>query len=543
MDAVQIDGLGSQFAKRRLSRRTALKAGGLGLAASVLPGAGRRAARAQTQPPAAAKIDRTAVDAALPRLTALAETAVRDGGVPGLSLVVVYRDEVVLAQGFGLRSTAGTESVGPDTVFHLASLSKPVGSTVVSAIVGSGAATWDDRVIDHLPDFLLADPWATRELRITDFYMHRSGLGGDAGGDLERIGYDREAIFERLRYLELASSPRSRYAYTNIGMTVGGVAAAAAAGMSWEDASAALLYEPLGMTSTSSRYADFEAAADQARMHVRLDGAWVPEFSFNPDQQSPAGGVSSTANDMAQWLRLLLGNGTVDGKELIPTEPLLAARTPAMSRGRDPFSGDLSFYGYGWGVGYDDSGEQFLNHAGAFSYGARSFARLVPEQQLGIVVLANAFPTGVPDGLAAAFFDLARNGSLSRDWIAAWSAPYDALYAAFAASGAAYETAPASPSPALPTSAYVGAYANDYVGPVEIGEAGGGLELAIGPERRSYALRHFDRDTFVCRIDLEPPAPLTGATFVIGPDGRAAALRLDYFAGNGQEHFPRAAER
>jgi CubicO group peptidase (beta-lactamase class C family) len=543
MDAGRLDAFGADVAARRLSRRTALKAGGVGLAASVLPGGGRRAAAQPGTPTATPRIDRAAVDAALPQLTELAETAVRDGGVPGLSLAVVYGDEVALTAGFGVRSTEGNEPVGPDTVFQLASLSKPVASTVVSAIVGTGAATWDDRVLDHLPDFRLSDPWATRETTIADLFAHRSGLGGDAGNDLELVGYDRAAIFERLRYLALASSPRSTYAYSNAGLTVGGVAAAAAVGMSWDGAAEALLYRPLKMASTSSRHADFAARANRALLHVRIGGAWVPAFDRNADPQSPAGGASSTATDLAQWLRLLLGDGTVDGRELVPAGPLLAARAPVMSRGAAPITGFPSFYGLGWGIEYQEDGALSLSHAGAFTLGARTMVSLLPAEQLGIVVLANAFPTGVPDGLAAAFFDLARNGSLSRDWIAAWSAPYDALYAAFAASGAAYETAPASPSPALPTSAYVGAYANDYVGPVEIGEAGGGLELAIGPERRSYALRHFDRDTFVCRIDLEPPAPLTGATFVIGPDGRAAALRLDYFAGNGQEHFPRAAER
>jgi hypothetical protein len=202
----------------------------------------------------------------------------------------------------------------------------------------------------------------------------------------------------------------------------------------------------------------------------------------------------------------------------------------------------LSFYGYGWGVGYDDSGEQFLNHAGAFSYGARSFARLVPEQQLGIVVLANAFPSGVPDGLAAAFFDLVRNGSVSRDWIADWSGIYDTVGAALAEGGKPYITAPATPAPAQPLSAYAGVYANDYVGEVDVVEAGGALTLHLGPERRPFPLTHFNHDTFTYLIDFEPPAPLTGITFVLGPDGQATAVDIDYFAGNGQARFARVTE-
>ena len=84
----------------------------------------------------------------------------------------------------------------------------------------------------------------------------------------------------------------------------------------WEDLSATKLYEPLGMASTSSRFADFETAPNRAWAHVRDNGQWVAKYVRQPDAQSPAGGVSSTARDMAQWLRLQPSAGTVDGKEL-----------------------------------------------------------------------------------------------------------------------------------------------------------------------------------------------------------------------------------
>jgi CubicO group peptidase (beta-lactamase class C family) len=531
-----------QPASAALSRRRALQAAGLGLATAAVP-AWRSAAQGAT--PAAGAggtIDRAAVEAALPRFVALAEETVASGGVPGLALAIVYQDEVLLTAGYGVRSTESDETVDADTVYQVASLSKPVGSTVVSAIVGRGDVSWNDPVIAHLPDFLLSDPWATRELMIGDYYAHRSGLGGDAGGDLERIGFERDVIIERLRYLDLATSPRSTNAYSNMGMTVGGVAAAAAAGMSWEDASAAFLYEPLGMTRTSSRYDDFIDEPNRAPMHVRIDGAWVPEFSFDPDAESPAGGASSTANDMARWMRLLVGGGTVDGEEVVPAAALQEAYRPRMYTGQDRISGNPSFYGYGWGIEYRPDGRRFLRHAGAFSYGSRTYAAFLPDDRLGTVVLTNAFPTGVPDGLVASLFDLVLSGDLSRDWIGEWNALYELLLATFEAGGAPYATAPASPSPALAADAYVGVYENDYVGSVEIGGSDGALTLRMGAGPREFALTHFDRDTFTFLVDAEPPAPLTGATFIVGPDGQAQALQLDYFAGNGQGILRRQSE-
>lgn len=173
------------------------------------------------------------------------------------------------------------------------------------------------------------------------------------------------------------------------------------------------------------------------------------------------------------------------------------------------------------------------------SRSARTVASLRPVHQLGSVVLSSAFPTGVPDGLADGLFDLVEHGSLTRDWIAGWNPIYAGIGAAFAASGEPYESAPASPAPALPASAYTGVFANDYVGTVEISSQVGALELRVGPVPQVYALTHFERDTVTYHVDLEPPAPLTGATFVIGPDGLAHALILEYFADNRHQMFPR----
>ncbi|MCC6315688.1 MAG: serine hydrolase [Thermomicrobiales bacterium] len=504
---------------------------------------GPTVARAHAQEVGAHRpVDRAAVEAALPRLLELAEGAAASGDVPGLALAVVHGDDVLLTAGFGVRSTDGDAPVDADTVFQLASVSKPVGSTVVSAIVGRGDAAWTDQATAHLPGFQLADRWATRELMIGDYYAHRSGLGGDVGGDLERVGYDRDAIIERLRYLKLATSPRSTYAYSNMGLTVGALAAAAAAGMTWEDASARLLYEPLGMTHSSSRYADFVAQPNRAALHVRIDGAWDPKLTYSADPGSPAGGASSTANDMAQWMRLLLGDGRVGGREVIPAEPLLEARKPRIYSGPGPLTHAPTFYGYGWGIEYRDDGRMALRHAGAFSLGARTMVGLLPEEGFGLVALSNAFPTGVPDGLLASLYDLVLVGELTRDWIADWNAAYEPVAQALGAIGEPYESAPAAPTPPLPAAAYLGTYANDYAGPVEIVGQDGALAIRLGPERREFALTHFNHDTFTLGVDKEPPVWVTGATFVLGPDGRAAWLRLDYFAENGQAMFERQEE-
>src|SRR5262249_38464049 len=160
-------------------------------------------------------------------------------------------------------------------------------STVIAKLVSDGIVSWDSKVADLDPGFRLADAYPTAELTIRDLFNHRSGLPGTAGDDLEIIGYDRAEILRRLRYVKPSSSFRSGYSYSNFGLTEGGVAAAAAAGKSWEDVSQEKLFGPLGMHLTSYRHDDFLKHTDRAALHVQIGGAWVAKVERNPDAQAP----------------------------------------------------------------------------------------------------------------------------------------------------------------------------------------------------------------------------------------------------------------
>jgi CubicO group peptidase (beta-lactamase class C family) len=473
--------------------------------------------------------------AALPKLEEIAQEQVASGGVPALSIAIVYQDEVVYTGGFGLREEGKPGKVDADTVFQLASLSKPVSSTVVAALVSEGLVGWDSRISDLDPAFSLAQPYPTEQVTVTDLFAHRSGLSGNAGNDLEALGFDRATILSRLHLLKPTSSFRAGYAYSNFGLTEGAVAAARPTGKSWEDVTEEKLFAPLGMDSTSSRHEDFLKHTNRAELHVKYHGKWTPLVKRNPDPQSPAGGISSNVRDLAQWMRLGLAKGKFGGKQLIKAEALAPSHAPLIDRGENPVSGDPSFYGLGWNLGYTRYGTQW-GHAGAFSQGARTVVCLLPETQLGVVVLSNAFPIGVPDALCDVYFDLVFKGDVTDDWIAKWNAAYGSMFGpALEAAKALYATPPASPSPALPFTAYAGTYANDYLGEAEVIEAGGGLQLKLGPDgQKSFPLSHFDRDLFVYYPEAETPDMPYSVTFEIGPDQKASQVTIQDLNDDGQ---------
>ena len=374
-----------------------------------------RAARAEE---GSSQINPAHVDLAVQEVQKLCQGETDNNTVPGIGIAVVFQNRVTLTAGFGVRDVETRMPVDADTVFQLASLSKPIGASVVAALISKGKISWDSRISDLDPDFAMYDPWVTREITIRDFYSHRSGLPSHSGDLLEDLGFSRQEILHRLRYQKPDSSFRSHYAYTNFGITEAGVAAAKAYGMIWEDASDQKLYRPLGMSSTSSRHADFVARANKALGHVRENGKWVQKYQRDPDTESPAGGVSSSAKDLAKWMRLQLEDGEFDGKRIVDARALSDARSPQMLTAFSSLDGLPTFYGLGWNVNYNRQGRLRLGHSGGFALGAATNVLLLPSEHLGIVVLTNAYPIGVAEGIANTFADVALYGKATRDWIA-----------------------------------------------------------------------------------------------------------------------------
>jgi len=489
----------------------------------------------------AAKATPEGVTLAIAGLDSAAQAAVDRGEVPGLAVAVVWKDQVVFLKGYGRREAGRGAAVDADTVFQIASLSKPVSATVVAALVGAGVVRWDQRIAELDPGFRLYDAWPSDALTLTDLFDHRSGLPGAAGNELESLGFSRAEILRRLRFAPAASSFRSAYSYSNFGLTEGAVAAARPTGEAWEQVAEERLYRPLGMASTSSLYADFLSRPDRASQHVRVGGVWKALTTRDPDAQAPAGGVSSSARDLAQWMRLELGDGAVGGRRLIAADAIEATHAPLMWRGPNPVTGAPSFYGLGWNVEYGRHGLSW-GHAGAFSTGSRTLVMLYPQAQLGIVVLTNAFPTGVPEGLADRFADLAFDGVSHTDWVQRWNALYDKIFGPEdIAAKARYAHSPAGARPAAPLAAYVGRYASDYLGEARVEAGDGGLVLRMGPDGAArFPLTHFDGDVFLCHPSPETPDVPSAVRFTLGADGKAEGVTVDAMNDAGMGTLKRA---
>ncbi|UYM05850.1 serine hydrolase [Solicola gregarius] len=509
-------------------RRTAIV--GVVAAATAIGSAAAGGTNASAVPETAAADSRPdRVERAIDQLDGLAEELMAKSDIPGMAVAVVYQGEQVYAKGFGVRREGSPATVNPNTVFQLASVSKSLAATVVAHEVTHKSVGWHTPVVRNLPGFRLADRYVSKHVTIGDMFSHRSGLPGLSGNLLEDIGYARGSILKRLR-LQPLNPFRSTYAYSNYGLTAGAQSVAKAAGTDWATLSRRVLYRPLGMDSTSSRFADFVRRPNRARGHVEVDGRYVAKYLRDADPESPAGGASSNVNDISTWLEMLLANGTYEDTTITSPKALLPALTPqsVSSPPSDP-SAHPGFYGYGFNVGVNQAGHTQFSHSGAFYLGTGTNYVAIPDLDLAIVTLTNATPTGVAETLNAEFADLAQFGSIQRPWWKLYSA---ALGAESDPVGSLVgHHPPAHPAPAQRLADYTGTYNSPYVGPMDVEKASGRLRIRLGPDSMTFVLRHWDGNRFVYtpRGENAPLGSISKVTFQHFRRGRPAQVTVEWF--------------
>jgi len=406
--------------------------------------------------------------------------------VPGVAIGIVKDGKLVYAKGYGVRELGQAATVNADTSFAIGSISKAFTTAALAMLVDEGKIHWDDRVIDYLPEFRMADPFVTREFTIRDLLTHRSGLRIGAGDLLfvTPTDFTRQDLIHALRFLKPVASFRSQFAYDNLLYVVAGEVVAAASGQSWEDFVTARILAPLGMKScavTSSRLPD---RINVAEPHVVVDGKLGRVARLEIPLVGPAGGIQCNVTGMAQWVATQLAHGkTPNGSTLFSaeqSEEMWAAQTPLRPRGRlaELTRTHFSAYGLGWGLD-DFDGYKRVSHNGGLP-GMVTHVSLIPELDLGVVVLTNQ-----QEGFALASIAMpileAYAGAPRHDWVASTlAAKADRTQQIHAADLAtAPEADAASGVAAQDLDAYVGTFADPWRGTATVSGGASGLRLTF----------------------------------------------------------------
>jgi CubicO group peptidase (beta-lactamase class C family) len=461
-------------------------------------------------------------------MDAYIENAARTWKVPGLGLAVIRNDSVIYARGYGLREVGQPAPVTAQTVFAIGSSSKAFTAAAVAMLVDERKVSLDASPGTYLPGFQMFDPYASREMTVRDLLSHRSGL---ARGELAWYGspFDRDEIVRRVRYLRPSWSFRSQFGYQNIMYIAAGQVVAKVSGRTWDEFIQERLFQPLGMTSSTTSIRQLNTAGDLAQPHADVNGTLRAVPWRDIDNAGAAGSINSTVVDMAQWVRLQLARGTLGGKRVISSRMMdemhqahTVIRTDSAARANNPET-HLQAYGLGWFL-QDYRGRLIVHHGGNVD-GFTALVAMMPEEKFGVVLLTNMNGTGLPNALMFKLFDLQLKAP-ARDWAAeGWKRTETAMARAGVARARADSQRVANTKPSLPLAGYAGTYTDSLYGTVMVRENGGTLSLEFGPNWRG-TLEHYHFDSFRVKFDT-PVLPAVPVTFRLNAAGKVEGVDLD----------------
>lgn len=428
--------------------------------------------------------------------------------VPGMAIAVVKDGKVVLVRGYGIKNINGTEKNDEKTLFGIASNSKAFTATALAMLVEEGKVKWDTPVREYLPWFQMSNQYVTNEITVRDLLVHRSGLGLGAGDLLwwPSSLYSRKEICSRLKNIPLATSFRSAYAYDNVLYIVAGEVIEAVSGMSWEDFISKRILEKIGMSDTKVHPLDAVKNQNTAIPHAMVEGKLQVVKPFVNDNVNPAGGITSSARDMAKWLIVHLDSGKIDNDTRLfkqsATKQLWQYITPTPISN---YKGELSiirpnFAGYALGFQVKDYfGHKVVTHTGAYP-GYLSQLTMIPDLKLGVVVLTNQ-ESGY--AFSAVTYKILEGyiNTPKRDWLKLFSDNSDERDAKENDENTKTdENRKKNTHPSLDLDSYVGNYTDKWYGDMSIVKTGDKLEIQFAktPSLKGE-LTHWHYDTFVAR--------------------------------------------
>ncbi|MFA6455312.1 MAG: serine hydrolase [Bacteroidota bacterium] len=458
---------------------------------------------------------------------AYVEKALKTFDVPGVSVAVVKDGKVVLAKGYGVKTIGTNDKVDSKTNFSIASNTKAFVGTSIGILVEEGKLKWNDRVVDHLPWFQLSDPYVTKEMRVIDLLVHRSGLGLGAGDLLiwPTNTYNQKDVVKRFKNVPLATSFRSTYAYDNILYLVAGELIEAVSGMPWEQFVKTRIYDKLGMSNSTLTFADAVKKGNVATPHAEVNGTVRIVAASDSSKTNPAATVNTNAEDIAKWMICQIDSGKLsDGSNLFSAktaQTLWSVQTPLpvgkVAKELAPIQPNFAGYGAGFFL-RDYRGKKLVWHTGGLS-GMVSLVAMIPELRVGVAVFTNQEMSGTFYSIGWKVLDHYLGAQY--DWIKAYKSVKDRADSLNNASDSKTTMQRDSLSkPSLPLEKYVGTYTDAWYGDISIELKDGRLFMQMNatPSLGGY-LEHYQYNTFIARWSDPEMRADAFVTFSLNPDG------------------------
>lgn len=470
----------------------------------------------------------------LKKLDNYIEQSRTDWKIPGLAIAIVKNNEVIFSKGYGVKDINNNKKVDDETLFAIASNTKAFTASALAILVDHEKINWDDKVTDYLPYFKLYDPFVSEEIRIRDLLCHRTGLK-TFSGDLLWYGttHNREQVIRRAQFLEPKYGFRYHFGYSNIMFLAAGEIIPAVTDTSWDDYIIEHFFKPLGMHESNVSINQFKKDGNIASPHhVDFEtGETIVIPYINWDNIAAAGGINSNVKELCQWIKLQLNNGKTDDQQIISEKSIWEMRKShtimqiSQNQAKLWDSKHFHTYGLGWDL-FDYHGHKIVNHGGGAD-GMISKLVLVPEENLGFVILTNSInylPTALMYKILDNYFGIDKD-----DWSNLFLTYYKQRLERKKQERIKKErNRLKNTTPGLALELYTGTYTGKMYGDAEVKLKDGKLMVYFIPTPMFVGeLSHYHLNTFNIRLQNMPALPEGTVHFVIDKEGKVVEMKVD----------------
>lgn len=476
-----------------------------------------------------AQISNTEIDA-------LVTKAMKEFNVAGVAVAVVKDGKIIHEKGYGVKSIDSKQPVDEHTDFQIASNSKAFTTAALALLVEEGKLNWKDKVRTYLPEFKMYNEYVTENFLIEDLLTHRSGLGlgvGDLMSFPDGADFTIKDILTNFQYFKPVSAFRTQYDYDNQLYIVAGEVIARVSGMSWEKFVQTRIMQPLQMDNSAASYAGIKNKNNVAAAHSTESDKLKTIALFESPLTGAAGGIFSNVDDMSKWMLVQLNKGKYGSnleKQLFTEKSqreMWKIHTVTDANPNPRYNSHFSGYGLGWFLS-DIKGNLSVSHTGGLP-GMLSIVTMIPDQNLGIVILTNTEPGG-----GVAFRSISQTitdrylGLSDFDWIEANSKRFkDRQNTGDAVTKKVWETVAAAKNTPVKREDFIGIYEDKWLGKAEIFLKGDQLWFkSLRSPKLNGAMQFYKANTFAIKWEYQDMNADALAMFTLNEEGKAQSIKM-----------------
>lgn len=470
------------------------------------------------------------------QVDSIMDYAMQKFNVAGVGIAIVKDGKVVHSKGYGVKSSISKNPVDAQTNFAIASNSKAFTTAALAMLVEEGKITWDDKVKTHIPEFKMYNPYVTENFNIQDLLTHRSGLGlgiGDLMIFPDGSNFTMTDVLGGFEHFKPVSAFRTKYDYDNLLYLIAGEVIARVSGISFEDFITQRIFEPLQMKHT---YADIDRIHDDSNLAVPHSSDNIelkPLPQFEKMVNAAAAGIYSNVDDISKWMLLHLNKGAY-GPQLKDTlftvanqREMWKLHTPQNVNRNPRYNSHFAGYGLGWALS-DMNGNLVVEHTGGFP-GMLSKTVLVPDLNLGIVILTNTSDDGA--GIFASVSQTLLDNYLGLDdigWIDTYSERFKTRkQTGDAVTEAVWKAVKKAKSPKALEENIIGMYKDNWFGKVEIFRKGNQLWIqSLRSPKLNGAIHYYQANTFAIQWEYDDLNADAFAMFNLDENGKAISIKM-----------------